>query len=255
MDARETAALDHDFYSELLPARALDSLDPGEAELLARHLPGCPSCLDELAEFERVAGALALAAPDAAPSPELRGRLLGRVAAQEQRAAQTQRAAQEQRARPESGGSRVAPTPRRLGTRRAWPAYAVMALAAIILGGLLWAAAGRLASDGRLVDLGPTELAPEAAGELRFSRDGRAATLEVFRLPALAEGQAYQLWLVAGDDDRDSGALFSVNDNGWAEVPVEMARPSATYHRFGVTIEPEGGSPGPTGEPVLRGEY
>lgn len=252
MEKKVTTSDEHDTYRELIPARALDCLDADEAELLARHLPECPACLDELAAFETVVGALALSAPEAVPSPELRGRLLARVAQQEQRVEQKRRGSRA----PTAPRAHAAPTRRRsLDIRRAWPAYAVLALAAIVLGGLLWAAAGRLAGQERLVALSPTELAPGAAGELRFSRDGRDATLEVFRLPALAEGQAYQLWLVADDDGRDSGALFSVNDNGWAEVPVEMARRAADYQRFGVTIEPVGGSLGPTGEPVLRGEY
>lgn len=229
---------EHDYFREMLPARALDCLDPDEAEILARHLTRCPSCLDDLTTFETVVGQLALAVPDVAPSPELRRRLLALAGARPSSA----------RAKAGAGRSRQ---PRRLDFRRGWPVYAVVALAAVILGGLLWAAAGRLLLGGeRLVELNPTELAPEARGELRLSGDGRAATLEVFRLPALDDEQTYQLWLVS-EDERDSGALFTVNENGWAEVPVELARRAADYRGFGVTIEPTGGSPGPTGAQVL----
>ncbi len=127
----------------------------------------------------------------------------------------------------------------------------MVALAAIVLGGLLWAAFGLWLSPAvPPVSLSPTDMAPEADGELVFERGGRAATLTVRGLPVLPADQQYQLWLVS-DGERESGAVFSVNDNGWAETAVEMSRAAAEYERFGITIEPAGGSPGPTGERVL----
>ena len=44
-----------------------------------------------------------------------------------------------------------------------------------------------------------------------------------------------QLWLVS-DGQRESGAVFSVNSNGWAETAVEMSRAAADYERFGITL-------------------
>jgi anti-sigma-K factor RskA len=227
---------DHDDLRDQIPAFALDSLDPAEAATVARHLDECLACREDLAAFRGVVDALALAAPDADPSPTVRRRLLAAAAAD--------RAAREARAAPRST-HRPAP-------RRAWPTYALAALAIILIGGLLWAATGGLRSSNLpAITLNPTDIAPGATGELRFSRDGRDATLTVTGLPVLSAEQQYQLWLVR-DGVRDSGVVFSVNENGWAETPVMLAHPAADYERFGITIEPAGGSPGPTGDGVLR---
>jgi anti-sigma-K factor RskA len=139
-----------------------------------------------------------------------------------------------------------------LSRRPAWAAFALIALVAVALGAIIWATAVR-PSGGRSITLHPSGIAPEATGELRF--ESGAATLEVKGMPLLTAEQQYQLWLVR-DGDRDSGAVFSVNDNGWAEVPVEAARspgdPSSDYTDLWISIEPAGGSPDPTGEWVLE---
>jgi anti-sigma-K factor RskA len=230
-------ATDHEVWGDLLPAYALGSLDADEAAAVTRHLESCAACRAELAVWRQVTDALALAAPAAAPSPALRRRLLAEAAAMRPAPAPTA-----DRRRP-TGATRP------LTARRAWPVMAVVALAAVVLGGLLWAAVGNLSLFDRAVALLPAEVAPEASGELRFPRRGEA-TLEVWDLPPLPPDQQYQLWLVAGDA-RDSGAVFAVNASGWARVPVAVSRPAADYDAFGITIEPAGGSPGPTGERVL----
>lgn len=228
----------HETFRELLPAFALGSLDTAESAALAAHIKECPECADELTTFQHVADSLGLAVPQMAPLAGLRERVLSAA-----------------RATTPLPAAKATPTPRRaaprpLPARRAWPVMAVVALAAVVIGGLLLAALAGLRAVPPVVALLPTDLAPEAAGELRFGRDGQAATLEVFHLPPLPADQAYQLWLLR-DGERDSGAVFDVNENGWAEVAVELPRPAAQYNAFGITIEPSGGSPGPTGERVL----
>ena len=81
----------------------------------------------------------------------------------------------------------------------------------------------------------------------------RKRFLTVAGLPVLSPEQQYQLWLIV-DGQRASGAIFSVNEDGWAKVSVDSERPLAEYGAFGITIEPTGGSPGPTGERVLGHE-
>ena len=236
------SANEHNLVRELLPAYALGALEAAEATDVARHVTGCPECRAELSDFERLADALALAVPEAAPPAALRGRLLAAVQREQ---------AQGSRGAGEQGHSSPPRLPRSravLRQRKALPVYGLLALAAIVLGGLLWAAVGRLAMGEAVVTLAPSDVAPSAAGELRFG--GGGATLEVVGLPVLPPAQQYQLWVVR-DEQRASGAIFSVNGNGWAEVPVTLDYPAAEYDRFGITIEPTGGSPGPTGERVL----
>lgn len=221
---------------ELVSAYALGCLDADEAAAFAGHLETCADCRVDLPAFRGVADALLLAVPDVAPSPVVRERLMAAIGRMST-------------VRPSAPRPAAHRAPRPLSARRAWPVLAVAALAVIVLGGLLLALAARWAAPARVVALLPTDVAPHAAGELRFARDG-AATLEVSELPPLPTDRQYQLWLVAGDE-RDSGAVFSVDAGGRAVVPVVAARPATAYERFGITIEPAGGSPGPTGERVL----
>ena len=72
-----------DQFGELLQAYALGALDGPEREALEAHLAaGCPECAAELAEARWVVSQLAYAAPEAAPSDMLRGRLMQIVRAE-----------------------------------------------------------------------------------------------------------------------------------------------------------------------------
>src|SRR5689334_18557610 len=66
---------------DLLPAYALDSLEPDEVRRVEEHLSACLICRNESNAFQTVAHELSFAAPNALPSPELKNRLLQRVQA------------------------------------------------------------------------------------------------------------------------------------------------------------------------------
>ena len=102
----------------------------------------------------------------------------------------------------------------------------------------------------RRIFLQGTEVAPEASGVIYISADGQNGAIIVDKMPLLDEGQQYQLWLIA-DGQRTSGAVFSVPTDGYQTVLVESLRPLREYGAFGITIEPAGGSPGPTGDRVM----
>jgi anti-sigma-K factor RskA len=110
------------------------------------------------------------------------------------------------------------------------------------------------------VALAGTDAAPGASGVLVISQDGSSGTLVADGLPVLEAGKQYQLWLIH-DGQRDSGGVFSVSPaqaagvtpDSYAVMAVQSARPLTDYTGFGVTIEPAGGSPGPTGQKVLGG--
>jgi len=106
----------------------------------------------------------------------------------------------------------------------------------------------------QIVTLLGTEIEPQASGLIVISRDGRHGTLVVDDLPALDETREYQLWLIR-DGQRISGGVFSVSTDGYANQWIGAPEPLTAYSSFGVTIEPTGGSPGPTGEKVLGGEF
>ena len=70
--------------------------------------------------------------------------------------------------------------------------------------------------------------------------------------PPLQPGAVYQVWLLHGDD-RMSAGLFSVDESGSAMMMVESPMPLDTLDGVGITMEPAGGSPTPTGDLLVRG--
>ena len=101
------------------------------------------------------------------------------------------------------------------------------------------------------ISLTGTEAAPVATGLLVVSPDGEHGTLVVDSLPPLGLKQQYQLWLIDEDGQRTDGGVFSVSDEGYGSLWIESPEPLSSYPVFGITIEPTGGSPGPTGDKVL----
>jgi anti-sigma-K factor RskA len=104
----------------------------------------------------------------------------------------------------------------------------------------------------RIVTLEGTDAAPDATGTLVLSENGEYGTLVVDGLPHLDAAHQYQLWLIK-DGQRTDGGVFSVSYTGYGALEVSSPDPLSSYPAFGVTIEPAGGSPGPTGDKVLGG--
>jgi anti-sigma-K factor RskA len=87
-----------------------------------------------------------------------------------------------------------------------------------------------------------------------YNCDGDQAILVVYGLPQPPAGQVYQLWLIH-NGQRDSGGLFTVDDKGYAVLLVRSLHRFSEYQAIGVTNEPAGGSPGPTGTRVLAANF
>ena len=237
---------DHAQFLELIPAYALNSLDDEDAQAVRQHLAGCQACQAELAAYEEVVDALPLAAPAATPpltgpSPALKDRLMEQI--------QPQPAAPP--ARQPWWASAAAGLQDWLSGPR-WRPALLLAILILAIGNVyFWREATRPSPNAwRRISLGGTEIAPEATGIIYISADGRNGAIIVDKMPSLSEEQQYQLWLIA-DGQRTSGAIFSVPADGYQTVLIESSRPLREYEAFGITIEPAGGSPDPTGDRVL----
>lgn len=93
---------------------------------------------------------------------------------------------------------------------------------------------------------------PDLTGTLVYDPEGQLAILNVQGLAALPEGQVYQIWLIESDDTRISGGLFNAwDETGSASFVIHSPSSLETFVGIGVTIEPEGGSAGPTGPRVF----
>lgn len=233
---------------ELLPAYAIGSLDSDEVSLVEEHLLSCWICRDESQSFQSVAGEISFAAPVAAPSPDLKVRLMQRV----QDAGTARR--NEQRQTPP-------PQPGRPFWERLLPAWGlaslflILGLAAVSFS--LWQRVSHLefatAPGGmRAVPLVAMDSAPRATGFVLISADGDDGALVVDGLPPLGESQEYQLWLIR-EGQHTSGALFSTDERSYAGTRIRAPRPLTDYSACEITVEPAGGSAYPTGAQVLGG--
>jgi anti-sigma-K factor RskA len=216
----------------LLAALALGCLEPRERARVSRHLETCPACRSRLAGYEELVATLGLAAPRAEPPRTLRRRILRKA----------------------GGGAALGrPVP-----RLAWT-LAAAALLALSLGFnlVLGQRVSRLEAvsavlPGQVAVLAATEAAVGARGLLLFDSGENEATLVVEDLPPLEGDRQYQLWLIR-EGQRTSGGIFSVTPQGYGCLLILSPLPLNSYQALGITVEPAGGSPGPTGQRVLGG--
>lgn len=228
---------------DLLPAFALGSLDSDEAGRVQEHLLSCLICRNESDAFQDISAQLSFSAPDVAPPPELKDRLMKRV--------------QATRPEPRRANQPVTrPWLERLLPAWGWAGLVVIiALAAVNL--LLWQRLGEtdifMAPGGmRAVPLSPPDSASRATGFVLVSADGDNGALVVDGLPPLPDDQQYQLWLIR-NGERTSGAIFSTDEESYGGMRIRAPQSLLDYSAVGITIEPAGGSPQPTGLQVLAG--
>ncbi len=229
---------------ELLPDYVLDNLSPAERRLVSEHIQNCSICAAELTAYQSLAQQLALAAPEAAPSSDLKHRLMARIPTHSPRQLQL------------SGWQ-----PWLTFGQRAAPAWGIVSFLLIVIlvasNLLLWQRLARLEtvtrSDGmRAMPLTSTGLAAGAAGFVIIGADGQNGAFIVDALPTLTPNHQYQLWLLQ-NEQRTSGAVFSVDEYGYGGGRIRAPQNLFEYSGCDVSIEPMGGSSAPTGEKVLAG--
>jgi len=236
-----------------------EPLAPDDQAPLLAHLARCERCRRRLDDYATVARLLPLAAPEVAPSPELRARILA--------------AAGQTRSAPRPLAPRGVPWARwrRLGQ----PALGLALAALLAIGlnrelavrglqaqisaqqaqtqtniGIVTAAFGN--DDAIEATLGPSAAAPAASGRVFISPGEPAVAIYARDLPQLPQGQIYQVWLVTPAGTVGAGT-FAVNPAGRGWRPLRPPEPLVSVERVFVTMEPTGGSPQPTGPEQLSG--
>jgi anti-sigma-K factor RskA len=225
-----------DDIRDLLPAYALGMVDPAERAQIEAALVHSSELQAELAELQVVVGQLGTAVPQIAPPANLGKRLM------------------EKAARPSQSAGRD-PYVR-------WRYYALAAAAVLVIffGVAVWSTLNDEEQPDRISHILENEQSVwiNLAGSQGFEDIGGAfvidptrqwAVLQVKNLQVLDPEKTYQLWLVR-DDERRSGLLFrpDVTD---PMLLVDLPEDFETFQVMGVTIEPQGGSPGPTSDPVF----
>lgn len=226
-------------------AWVLGTLSAEDAERFAAHLEGCAECQEEVERLREVADAIADAAPTAAPSRQLRARVLDAVG---QEAALFRAAG--------AGEGRPADRPARPRARISSGSLAVAAVLLVGGGTLLGYTLGdterplpttpqTVTVQGSVTEAGG---APRARAAVT-ARDGDDAKLVLTDLGALPEDQIYQAWIERPPSGPAStGAYFLIGPTGDATISLPRLR-GAT--RLIVTAEPRGGSRKPALPPVV----
>ena len=233
---------------DLAAAYALGALAPEEARRFEAFLAGSPETQREVAEYRDVAALLALGGGEAAPSDDLRRRVLARVA--------------------ETKGVPLRP-PRARGRAALWVALAASLTAVLGLGLNLRSAQGELRdlrelladTQGRLAAREATLNAifepgvqmyqltatgdPEPGIQLFYDRQRERAIIHGFRLREVPEGRAYQLWFIR-DGKPVLSVTFKPEADGHARVEQIPVPTGGDVSAAAVTIEPESGSTQPT---------
>jgi anti-sigma-K factor RskA len=227
--------MNHDRIEELLAAQALDGLDAGEREELAReraaHGVDCAECAALEREFSEVAGLLALSLP---PAP---------VTVPDLRAAPAAAAT-------EASG------PKTRTTR--WLAVAA-AFVLLVVGagaGYLLAQARHGNSQGELA----AYLAAPETRFLPFRSDGGSGHLLLASDPSApdayvlggnvgtpAAGETYQLWTIKGKTPIPGPTFQPAAGRVVVHLDTSLSGASAVA----VTVEPSGGSQAPTTTPIF----
>ena len=239
--------MDHDRFEELKDAYVLGALPEGERQEVEGYLAAHPERQAEMGELGAVAGLLALSPQEHEPSPELRSRILDAV-----------------------GAEAVRPS----ASHRLWLAWlrellnvrslALGAAALLVIGLFSWSMLlrGEVQDlQGRVQTLqsqpqGPQMVTLRGAGTEQGARaelvtlEGDRAVLVVEDMPPVPEGKTYQIWVIEDDVPKPSG-LFKPRQDSVAAV---VEHPLGGGDVVAVTVEPEGGSPKPTSDPLLAAE-
>jgi anti-sigma-K factor RskA len=220
-------------------AVALDALEPGQEALAARLLERDPAFGAEVARLRDTAAILAGLGGEAWSAEEPPP-----IAAAAEPAPRTPRAP-----RPAEGVAPGRPR-RRLVVPGAIAAALLVALAVVLLAGH---------RDGGPPAPAPQTLAlrplPGASGraELTLNGAGTEAELRAAGLRPSGAHDHYEAWLA---DDRGRMVpmgTFRVGASGRADVHMPVAVDVARYALVDVSLEPDDGNPGHSGDSVLRG--
>jgi anti-sigma-K factor RskA len=242
---------------------------------LKQHLSECDECRRELAGWESTAAELALSAPPAEPSPQVRDRIMSAVHREKRMPP-----------RQESAQSRVVEFPQ---SRRAmWTSFgqvgaiaaAVLCLVLILWIIVLWQQnralrrdmdqlqnlyrtieddAGRANEFVAILSSPGAKVAPlrgsgpgaGASAQFVYDTSGRAM-LMANGLPPAPTGKEYQLWFIVGNNRPIPGRTFVPDEVGRGELTAQVPDQALNSAVFAVTLEPAGGSEAPTSSIYLR---
>jgi len=232
-------------FRELLAAHALNALEPNEARKVESHLRSCDECQKLFEQYQAVGDGLAMTVSPVTPPPRVRAKLIAQLASRK-------------------SPKRESPQP--LSLIRALVGAALVALLALnsfTLWQLTQVQRQQLAMQEQLKvnQQAMSLIAYPGARMVSIKNNGTSGTLVVNQglksgvlivqgLAALEPPHVYQAWLIKADGARVSGGVFQA-DSQITTFVIVSPQPLSDFVGVGVTVEPAGGSPSPTGPRVL----
>jgi anti-sigma-K factor RskA len=237
----------HLIFQENLAAYALGALDADEALALQAHLQTCESCRSRLAGYQRLSAGLLSAIPPRPPSRDLKWALIRRL---------------EGLSRPKFGW--------RLSQTALAGVLALMLALNIFTTLQVYSLKqeqsefnGHYSQEQAAIAM----LAYPTTQSVTFDQGGVSGSLLVdkarnllaifaWNLPLPPAGKTYQIWLIDPQGDRTSGGfLVPDGDEPFVMAVIASPAPLTGFVGLGITVEPAGGSPTPTGPKVLRVDF
>ncbi|MFN2489579.1 MAG: anti-sigma factor domain-containing protein [Actinomycetota bacterium] len=227
----------HEDLKGLLAPYVLGALPPDEAATIRSHLMSCDECRDEVDDMAIAESSLALAVEPEPLPPGFADRVIARLERETPAAVPLRR------------------------ERRAWSpllvlSYAALVIVIAVLGASFLELRQEEARERRIVQalLRDEGMSLQGAGAVaRMVPTDDGGLFVAAGLDEAPEGETYQLWLIEGSCGSDqcppiSAGTFEPSD---ALAVVETERSLQDVEAVAVTIERDGGSEQPTGDPIL----
>jgi anti-sigma-K factor RskA len=250
---------------ELLAFYALDALNDEEKELVEAYLREHPEARQQIEEMGSAVSALPYGVPPVEPAPHSKEALMSRVAAD-------QRAASSMRNQPSHPRGMLFEN---LFRALSLGAATIAIIWVIVLTGQVSRLHNEILALGRAlaaqsnelqqinaqlpqttpsavitVSLKGTDIQPQAQGQLIADPNSQSAVIVIVGLTPPEPGKTYQVWLIEGDAPVSAG-LLRVDANGQGVLVVTSKSPIGSFDALGISVEPEDGSPQPTGDIVV----
>jgi anti-sigma-K factor RskA len=252
---------------ELLPFYALDALTDEEREMVEAYLTRHPEARQQVDELARAASAIPSKLTPVEPQRNTKSALMKRVTSDMRSRSMTQQ-------QPSRSTSRFVSFFRAFSL-----AGAALALIWVVvlnvqmvrlqdelekLGNALIAQSqsveqinqqlGQASSSTVItISLKGTSARPQAQGELIANPNSQSAVVVVNGLADLEQGKTYQVWLIDSSGPVSVG-LLAVDANGQGFLIITSETAIGSFNSLGISVEPEGGSPQPSGDIVVLSE-
>jgi anti-sigma-K factor RskA len=253
---------------DLLPFYALDALNEEERELVEKYLAEHPEARQQVEEMSRTTSALPYGVAPVEPTRQTKDALMARVTAdaREREPVSTPARPSQQRSQRVSPFENFFRTFSLVTTAIAILWVVLLNVQVARLQGELSTLNARLEEQANslrqiidnmpqsnpmiTVSLEGTEVQPQVQGQLLVDPNSQSAVLIVTGLSRLEPGKTYQVWLIDGGAPVSAG-LLTVNEEGQGVFIVTSEEAIGSFKSLGISIEPAGGSPQPTGEIVV----